>query len=99
MKRLILVAALIAVFPVQGASAETITYSYDALGRLVSSSVTGGPSGGATTGIGYDAAGNRTSYSISGRTAPNAATVSAPGARAELAMRRVPANKEEAPVV
>jgi len=40
---------------------ETITYTYDSLGRLISTS-----SDGATTTIGYDAAGNRSSYVVSG---------------------------------
>lgn len=40
----------------------TMSYSYDALGRLTSSSTVGGVSSGASTSIAYDAAGNRTSY-------------------------------------
>lgn len=85
MKRPILAFTLIAVVPGQEASAETINYSYDALGRLVFSNVSGGPTSGATTGIAYDAAGNRTSYSVSGWTAANATTVRAAGERTELA--------------
>ena len=50
------------------ASGETITYSYDALGRLTASSVDGGPNGGTNTATTFDAAGNRSSYSVSGRT-------------------------------
>ena len=41
---------------------ETTTYVYDALGRLVSTSVSGGPNSGNSTGTCFDAAGNRTTY-------------------------------------
>jgi hypothetical protein len=41
------------------ASAETVTYTYDALGRLVLSSTTGGPLNGKTSSTEYDEAGNR----------------------------------------
>lgn len=49
-------------------AAETVTYSYDALGRLVSSSVSGGPSSGVNTAISYDPADNRTNYQVTGST-------------------------------
>ncbi|APR51330.1 hypothetical protein BRX40_01805 [Sphingomonas koreensis] len=39
---------------------ETVTYTYDALGRLVSVSHSGGPNSGVSSGYAYDAAGNRT---------------------------------------
>lgn len=42
--------------------AETVTYSYDALGRLRASSVSGGPDNGTSTAICYDAASNRERY-------------------------------------
>lgn len=42
--------------------AETVTYSYDAQGRLRASSVSGGPSNGTNTAICYDAASNRERY-------------------------------------
>jgi hypothetical protein len=45
---------------------ETAQYSYDALGRLVSSAYSGGPRASNQTGLCYDAAGNRTQYSYSG---------------------------------
>lgn len=50
-------------------SAETVTYSYDALGRLVASTASGGPNSGVSTGATFDPAGNRTSYAISGGSA------------------------------
>lgn len=43
---------------------ETTTYTYDALGRLVSSKTSG--SQNVTTSIRYDAAGNRTNYTVAG---------------------------------
>lgn len=43
---------------------ETTTYSYDGLGRLKGSSITGGANAGRTTGTCFDAAGNRTRYDV-----------------------------------
>lgn len=51
-------AALALVLPL-AAEAETVTYSYDALGRLVASSTAGGPLNGNTNSTEYDEAGNR----------------------------------------
>ena len=48
---------------------ETVTYSYDALGRLVASTTSGGPNSGVSTGIGYDPAGNRSTYTVTVGTA------------------------------
>lgn len=45
---------------------ETTTYTYDALGRLVTSTTAGGPNGGVTVQPAYDPAGNRTQYNVSG---------------------------------
>ena len=46
---------------------ETVTYSYDALERVVTSSYSGtGPNAGMANSITYDAAGNRTNYTITG---------------------------------
>jgi hypothetical protein len=47
-------------------AAESISYSYDALGRLVTSSRMGGINNGVVVGFSYDAAGNRISLQISG---------------------------------
>ena len=44
------------------ANAETVTYSYDELGRLRASSVSGGPDNGTSTAICYDKASNRERY-------------------------------------
>lgn len=44
----------------------TTSYSYDALGRLVSSSNSGAVNNGLSTSLGYDPAGNRSSYAVSG---------------------------------
>lgn len=54
-------AALIALLAA-GANAETMTYGYDELGRLKSSSVNGGSNNGNNTAICYDKAGNRVQY-------------------------------------
>ncbi|HET9638055.1 MAG TPA: Calx-beta domain-containing protein [Allosphingosinicella sp.] len=44
---------------------ENVTYSYDALGRLVATSSTDTVNPGVTSSIGYDAAGNRSIYAAS----------------------------------
>ena len=59
--------ALIA--PVVADAAETVTYTYDALGRLVATTTSGGPNNGVSTGISYDPAGNRSTYTVTGSTA------------------------------
>lgn len=60
---------------------ETITYTYDALGRLIATTSDQGTS----TGVGYDRAGNRTTYDVTGVPTPPppppgpAGTLSGPG--------------------
>jgi len=45
-------------------ASETTTYSYDALGRLTSSTLSGGPNDSRRTGTCFDRAGNRLRYDI-----------------------------------
>jgi hypothetical protein len=47
---------------------ETTTYGYDALGRLRTTSTTGGPNSGTANQAEFDRAGNRTSYTTTGAT-------------------------------
>lgn len=47
---------------------ETTTYSYDALGRLRTTSTTGGPNTGTVNQTDFDRAGNRTNYTTTGAT-------------------------------
>jgi hypothetical protein len=47
-------------------ASETVTYAYDALGRLVATRSSGTANNGLATSIAYDSAGNRTTYSVSG---------------------------------
>lgn len=49
---------------------EAVTYTYDALGRLIASSISGGPNNGTQTGTTFDPASNRTNYSVTGTPAP-----------------------------
>jgi YD repeat-containing protein len=49
-------------------AAETVTYTYDGLGRLTATTSTKGPA----TGIGYDPAGNRLTYGVTGAAPPPA---------------------------
>jgi len=48
------------------AAAETISYRYDARGRLVKVERSGGPKSGAVTNYSYDKANNRTNKNVSG---------------------------------
>lgn len=45
-------------------ASQTVTYSYDALGRLVGTQAQGGSATGTTQSFQYDPAGNRTSYQV-----------------------------------
>lgn len=49
---------------------ETVTYSYDALGRLTATTSSGTVNDGVATGIAYDPAGNRSGYSVTGVAPP-----------------------------
>jgi YD repeat-containing protein len=51
-------------------ASDTTVYTYDALGRLVSVSTTGGPNNGLNIGTAYDPAGNRTTYTAGTGGAP-----------------------------
>jgi YD repeat-containing protein len=63
-RRVLLLAGCAAAVVIGAASgnAETVTYSYDAQGRLRASSVSGGPNNGTNTAICYDPASNRERY-------------------------------------
>lgn len=54
--------------------AETMSYTYDALGRLTATSASGGPANGVHTTLGFDPAGNRTGY-VGTNSAPPALAV------------------------
>ncbi len=49
-----------------GVAAETLSYRYDARGRLVRVERSGGPKSGAVTNYSYDKANNRTNRTVSG---------------------------------
>jgi hypothetical protein len=66
-------AALLASMPVD--ASEDTKYTFDALGRLVLVSSTGGPRGGHTTTTGYDPAGNRSQVSVNVPTPPQVTAV------------------------
>ncbi|CUS46298.1 hypothetical protein MGWOODY_Smn1142 [hydrothermal vent metagenome] len=57
-------AAMLIVAPAM--ASETTVYAYDALGRLITATVAGGPAGGTQTGTVFDPAGNRKIYTVSG---------------------------------
>jgi hypothetical protein len=58
--------ASISTLPSIALAQETTTYTYDALGRLVTASQSGGPSAGTSTALTYDPAGNRTNVTVAG---------------------------------
>lgn len=45
-------------------AAETVTYGYDALGRLIVTTVSGGPNNNVGSATCFDRAGNRTRYTV-----------------------------------
>ena len=47
-------------------AAETVTYTYDALGRLITTQRSGGPANGVNAQTQYDPSGNRTNVTVSG---------------------------------
>lgn len=51
---------------VPASASETVTYTYDALGRLVAVQTSGTVNNGQDVTISYDAAGNRTNYTVTG---------------------------------
>jgi YD repeat-containing protein len=57
---------------------ETATYSYDPLGRLVSTSISGGPNNTRAIAACFDAAGNRTQYTIGSGTPTTCTPTSTP---------------------
>lgn len=62
-----LVAGTAVAAPVQ--AAESVSYTYDALGRLVATTTSGGPNSGMAMGTTFDPAGNRTAYTVTGASA------------------------------
>ena len=61
-----LAAAALALLPTIASASETVTYSYDAKGRLTQVTHSGGPNDGAVAAYGFDAADNRTSVTTTG---------------------------------
>lgn len=63
--RFVLILCLLTIGPVIAAhGSETVTYTYDALGRLVQTRHSGSVNAGIQTNVTYDAAGNRGAYAI-----------------------------------
>ena len=57
-----LLAGAVSTAPATAFAGETITYTYDALGRLTGVATAGGPNAGTTIATTYDPAGNRCTY-------------------------------------
>jgi hypothetical protein len=58
--------ALLPLLPQPAFATETVTYSYDALGRLIKTVRSGGPASGVDASTQYDPAGNRTNVTVGG---------------------------------
>jgi hypothetical protein len=67
-------------FPAPARAAETITYEYDALGRLTKKTSAGTVNAGKRVTVCYDAAGNRRVYKVAANGATVACPVAAPSA-------------------
>jgi YD repeat-containing protein len=62
---LLSVSAVALMVPLGVSATETVTYSYDAQGRLVQSVISGTVNNGQSSSTSFDAANNRTNYSVS----------------------------------
>jgi len=67
-KTVYLLGGAIGVLSVHGyaAASDVVTYTYDALGRLVAVTTSGGPNNGQAVSTSYDPAGNRSNYCLTG---------------------------------
>ena len=66
MRARLLASAALALLPSIASAGETVTYSYDAKGRLTKVAHAGGRNDGATTSYAFDAADNRMGVATSG---------------------------------
>lgn len=78
MRRLLPLAVLALSCSAAALNAETITYTYDELGRLIRTSVAGGPGGEVSTTYTYDKAGNRTAVKVSSAQTPTPSPTPSP---------------------
>jgi hypothetical protein len=62
----LLLAASVTAIAGAAEASETVTYTYDALGRLTATTSSGNVNNGVATSLGYDPAGNRSSYAVTG---------------------------------
>lgn len=63
---LVSVSVMALMMPFAARATESVSYSYDELGRLVETRVVGGPRGGVANATSFDPAGNRVTYAVSG---------------------------------
>lgn len=70
-RRLVLVALTFAALPAQAMAAETITYSYDAKGRLIKVERSGTVNNGVKAEYSHDKADNRTNVTVTGSSNPS----------------------------
>lgn len=71
-------ASAIGFLPLPAQAQETVTYQYDALGRLSASVISGGPNNGIATATCFDPAGNRTQYFTGSGAPPACASLPSP---------------------
>lgn len=87
MRATITAAVLAATMPVAASAAETITYSYDANGRLIQVRRTGSVNNGVVTDYRHDAADNRARMTVTGSPSTAPANPSLPVAQRPEAVR------------
>lgn len=66
MRRCIPLALTLALLPVAASAAETVTYSYDAKGRLTAVAHAGSVNNGVSAAYSFDKADNRTNVTVTG---------------------------------
>lgn len=66
--------AVLAMLPIAAQASETVTYTYDAKGRLVRVQHSGGPISGVDKQYSYDKADNRQNVTVAGAAASRAAS-------------------------
>jgi hypothetical protein len=76
--RLVLAAATLAAIPIVAMASETISYTYDAKGRLTKVARSGTVNNGVTSNYTHDKADNRTNVTVTGSAVTGTASVSPP---------------------
>ena len=77
-------AAAVLAAPAAAAASDTVSYTYDALGRVTDVATAGGPNDGSAAATRSDPAGNRTSYGVAGAGPAGSASASPSSSSGDL---------------